>query len=68
MARWKGLTNWLIMNWGRIAIRDELMEGDLRALYIAWLAAQEMIGVYDEDEEDVDSEISVPPVPPASVN
>jgi hypothetical protein len=45
-----------------IAIRDELMEGDLRALYIAWLAGQRMMGSYDEEE---DYEISVPPVPPA---
>src|SRR5579859_964579 len=45
-----------------IAIRDELMEGDLRALYIVWLAGQHMIGSYDEEEE---YEISVPPVPPA---
>ena len=44
-----------------IAIRDELMEGDLRALYIVWLAAQIMIEGYDEEE---DWEISVPPVPP----
>jgi hypothetical protein len=44
-----------------IAIRDELMEGDLRALYIVWLAAQDMMGSYDEEE---DYEISVPPVPP----
>jgi len=44
-----------------IAIRDELMEGDLRALYVVWLAAQRMIGGYDEEE---DYEISVPPVPP----
>ena len=50
-----------------IAIRDELMEGDLRALYIAWLAGQIMIEGYDEEEdeeEDEDWEISVPPVPP----
>jgi hypothetical protein len=45
-----------------IAIRDELMEGDLRALYIVWLAGQCMMGSYDEEE---DYEISVPPVPPA---
>jgi len=46
-----------------IAIRDELMEGDLRALYITWLAGQRMIGGDDEEEDD---EIgSVPPVPPA---
>ena len=50
-----------------IAIRDELMEGDLRALYIVWLAAQIMIEGYDEEEhenEEEDWEISVPPVPP----
>ncbi len=45
-----------------MAIRDELMEGDLRALYITWLASQQMIGGYDEEE---DEESSVPPVPPA---
>jgi hypothetical protein len=44
-----------------ISIRDELMEGDLRALYVIWLAAQRIIGSYDEEE---DYEISVPPVPP----
>src|SRR5436309_7107277 len=50
-----------------IAIRDELMEGDLRALYIVWLAGQRMIEGYDEEEqegEEEDYEISVPPVPP----
>src|SRR6266436_198214 len=57
-----------------IAMRDELMEGDLRALYIVWLAAQIMIEGYDEEEdydeeeiedeeEEEDYEISVPPVP-----
>ena len=57
-----------------IAIRDELMEGDLRALYIVWLAAQIMIEGYDEEEdyddeeeevedEEEDYEISVPPFP-----
>jgi hypothetical protein len=53
-----------------IPIRDELMEGDLRALYIAWLAAQRMMEGYDEEEdydeeenedEEEDYEISVPP-------
>ena len=49
-----------------IAIRDELMEGDLRALYIVWLASQLMREGYDEDEDEdeEDEEISVPPVPP----
>jgi hypothetical protein len=45
-----------------IPIRDELMEDDLRALYITWLASQHMMGSYDEEE---DYEINVPPVPPA---
>ena len=44
-----------------IPIREELMQGDLRSLYIVWLAAQEMMGSYDEEEE---YEIDVPPVPP----
>ena len=49
-----------------LSIRDELMEGDLRALYIVWLAGQHMMGGYDEEEdEEEDYEISVPPVPPA---
>ncbi len=50
-----------------MAMRDELMEGDLRALYITWLASQQMMGDYDEeeDEEEEDYKISVPPVPSA---
>ena len=61
-----------------IAIRDELMEGDLRGLYIVWLAGQRMIEGYDEGEDEdegfdedededegEDYEISVPAVPPA---
>lgn len=42
-------------------IREELMQGDLRSLYIVWLAAQEMMGTYDEEEE---YEVEMPPVPP----
>ena len=53
-----------------IPIRDELMEGDRRALYIVWLADQLMREGYGEEEDDgeedeEDYEISVPPVPPA---
>lgn len=48
-----------------IPIRDELMEGDLRALYIVWLASQVMMYGYEEDLEEEDYEIIVPPVPPA---
>jgi len=47
-----------------IPIRDELMEGDLRALYIVWLASQCMMFGYEEDQEEEDYEIIVPPVPP----
>jgi hypothetical protein len=58
----EGPDEWIDYELGAlIAIRDELMEGDLRALYIAWLASQRMSGGYDEEE---DYEISVPPVPP----
>ena len=42
-------------------IRDELMEDDLRALYIVWLAAQRLMGSYDEAE---DYDIDAPPIPP----
>ncbi len=60
----EGPDGWTVYELGSlIAIRDELMEGDLRALYIVWLAAQIMIEGYDEEEEE-DWEISVPPVPP----
>jgi hypothetical protein len=59
-------------------LRDELMNGDLRALYIAWLAQQEAMGDYGDDEEEEEEEeeengkddeddgdkISPPPVPP----
>jgi hypothetical protein len=51
-----------------IRIREELLDGDLRALYIAWLASQEAIWGYDEDEiktEDEEDEHNAPPVPPA---
>ncbi|HKV85373.1 MAG TPA: hypothetical protein VJN88_12515 [Ktedonobacterales bacterium] len=43
-------------------IRDEVMDGDPRALYIVWLAEQQESGSYDDEEE---YEIAVPPTPPA---
>src|SRR5437773_2386740 len=67
----EGPDEWIDYELGSlIAIRDELMEGDLRALYIVWLAGQRMIEGYneeedEEDDEEEDYEISVPPVPPA---
>src|SRR5438874_13185833 len=63
-----GPDEWIEYELGSLMpIRDELMEGDLRALYIAWLAGQHMMEGYDEEEDDdeEDDEISVPPVPPA---
>ncbi len=65
----EGPDEWTEYNLGDlIAIREELMEGDLRALYIAWLAGQRMMGDYDEEEDgdgDEDEENNAPPVPAA---
>src|SRR5947209_7294947 len=62
----EGPDEWIEYDLGSlITIRDELMEGDLRSLYIVWLASQRMSEGYDEDEDEEDEEISVPPVPPA---
>jgi hypothetical protein len=56
-----------------IALREELMDGDLRALYIVWLAHQRVMGSGEVDETGEDDvvdvvdtdETSVPPAPPA---
>ena len=45
-----------------IALREELMEGDTRSLYITWLADQQEGGYYEDEEDDED--LIVPPVPP----
>lgn len=59
----EGPDEWIDYELGSlISIRDELMDSDLRALYIVWLASMYMMGSYDEEEDD---EINVPPVPPA---
>ena len=64
----EGPDQWIDYELGSlIPIRDELMEGDLRALYIAWLASQVMMFGYEEDQEEEDYEIIVPPVPQAPV-
>lgn len=59
-----------------IPIREEILSGDLRALYIVWLASKSgWSGGYFEDEEEYDEEeeeeweeeedeSSIPPVPP----
>jgi len=44
-----------------VSIRDELMRGDMRALYIGWLASFPDRGWYDP--ENLDDEVE-PPVPP----
>ncbi|HCF85670.1 MAG TPA: hypothetical protein DEV72_10755 [Ktedonobacter sp.] len=66
----EGPDEWIEYDLGSlVTIRDELMEGDLRALYIVWLASQRMSEGYDEEEDEEDGdegeeeEISVPPVP-----
>jgi hypothetical protein len=46
-----------------ISIRDELMRGDLRALYLGWLASFPERGWYGDDA-DVDEDEREPPVPP----
>src|SRR6266568_3556634 len=46
-----------------IGIRDELMNGDARSLYIIWLAAQCIIEGYENEVKVEDYEIKVPPVP-----
>jgi len=54
-----------------IGIREELMAGDTRALYILWLACRCFEGDYDEDyeegeeeDESEESEADAPPIPP----
>lgn len=45
-----------------IAIREELLDGDLRSLYVVWLASQNLQGGPDDGETD-DASLS-PSVPP----
>src|SRR5262249_54226484 len=44
-----------------VSIREELMRGDLRALYLGWLASFPERGWVDEGVDDEETE---PPVPP----
>ena len=39
-----------------IPIREELMNGDLRPLYIVWLACQDTVGGDDDDDDDDDDD------------
>lgn len=76
-GEWEALDEWVDYELGSlIGVREELMEGDLRPLYIAWLACQSTLerGYYDEEEyyeheeeeeEGEDDELrGVMPVPP----
>ncbi|HEU5382518.1 MAG TPA: hypothetical protein VFV38_44480 [Ktedonobacteraceae bacterium] len=72
----EGPDEWVEYSLGSlIPIRDELMEGDLRALYIVWLASYPFNEGYyyddgdkEEEEEEGDTgeeyDINIPPVPP----
>jgi hypothetical protein len=45
-----------------LPVRAELASGDLRALYLAWLAGA--VGLLDEETDEIDDEAIEPPVPP----
>ncbi len=47
-----------------LPIRDELLHGDYRALYLGWLARQSWWGNVDEDGDDEIRLKQEPPVPP----
>jgi hypothetical protein len=47
-----------------IPLREELLEGDLRGLYIAWLAGQAYMEGYDEEVEEEDYHVTTPATPP----
>lgn len=65
----EGPDEWIEYELGSlIALRDELMEGDLRSLYVVWLAGQPWIEIEDEEDEEHDddnADSTIPPVPPA---
>jgi len=53
-----------------MALREELMDGDLRAIYIVWLASERLIGIDegddrdDTDEDEGEDDVDVPSIPP----
>jgi len=58
----QGPDEWVEYELGALmAIRDELMDGDVRSLYIVWLAAMKTLGSYDEEETEYD--VAAPPIP-----
>jgi hypothetical protein len=64
----EALDEWVDYELGPLMpIRDELMAGDLRALYIIWLAVQDWLGGYEDEEVSrgkKDEAVSEPEVPP----
>lgn len=65
-ADWEEGEEWLA---SLLPLRAELLAGDLRALYIAWLASVDVPGGGEEDEEEEEGEAEgedalEPPVPP----
>jgi hypothetical protein len=60
-ADWEDGTGWLA---SLLTLRAELLAGDLRALYIAWLASVDVPGGGEEDEGEAEGEDALePPVP-----
>lgn len=49
---------------GLLPIREELLRGDYRALYLGWLASQSWRGDVNEDGDDENRLQQEPPVPP----
>ncbi|MBN1313752.1 MAG: hypothetical protein JXB30_20275 [Anaerolineae bacterium] len=47
-----------------VHLRNDLIEGDYRLLYLAWLKAVESGALYDYDEDDYITDAKEPPVPP----
>ncbi len=45
---------------GLVALRDDIIQGDLRTLYLAWL----MIAFYETEVLEEDEDLTEPPVPP----
>jgi len=70
----EGPEEWVEYELGSLmALREELMDGDLRALYIAWLASECLMGIGeggdrddrdDAYEDEVEDEVDIPSIPP----
>ena len=49
---------------GLVQVRDDILQGDYRALYLAWLMATEYALEDLEDEQEDEDDLTEPPVPP----